>query len=206
MRCRGIASVVLLLLVTLAPLTAIAAESSGNDYFTWAVKSSNELDATWNRLTAAHHSSSVTGSSPFSSSTSITSNSHLFKRNLGRSANSGSVWNTSNTRNTILTTGNYTHRGKNNTPFLPLSTRKRSGATRGSGMLRNPAHAHLAVSYKRLRPTNSSTQTRRIFSGIRGHRRPPMRSINIMPRRRYRRTASRPAYRASRPRMFKSIF
>ena len=207
MRCRGIASVVLLLLVALLPMTAMAANnSSQNSYFAWAVKSSKELDATWNRITSTASNSSYVTKSPFASSTSASSISYSFKGSFDRSTKSKPMRSISNGKNSITISGNYTHSGRNNVPFLPLSTRKRSGATRGSGVLRNPARAHLATPYKRLRPANSSIQMRRISSGIRGYRRPSMRSINIMSRGRYKRVASRPSYRAARPRKFKSIF
>lgn len=205
MRCKGIASIVVLLLVALVPIASIAASSEGI-YYAWAVKSSSELDATWSRITRSASQNSNVTTSPFKGSTSNLLASSSFNTSSRRSTRAGSMRSLSGGRSSITITGNYTHRGRNNTPFLPLSTRKRSGATRGMGMLKSPARAHLATSYKRLRPTNSSIQINRVFSGMRGYRRPRMRTINIMSRGRYGRVASRPAYRASRPRKFKSIF
>ena len=88
---------------------------------------------------------------------------------------------------------------KANLPFLPVSTRERSGPARGLGKLDHPASARLNVPHTRHRPFNSRTELSSFRRRRTGATRLSVTSSHRISRvSRRRRGVSRPAFRTSR--------
>jgi len=196
MRYSGTSTLVLLL-VMLFPVSLLASGDleRADGFISWASRVSSELDARWNTISGqgSFTATGVEASTGFPVSPAA--------RTKARESSAGKL------RTSILVSRNYIRKG-NNIPFLPLSTRKRNSPSRGTGSLRSPSSARLHVAYKRLRPVKSFTTEKRFFGGRKGFIRPKLRSNRRISLSRYRsgRNATRPAYRAGRPKRFKSIF
>lgn len=92
----------------------------------------------------------------------------------------------------------FIHKG--NPEFLPLSTKTRSGPSRGTNSLRNPAQASRGYARDFRRTVRSSTKIRNIFGPQRSVSRPKLKSNRrISKSSRRRRSVSRPRHRADRP-------
>jgi len=192
MRNLGFATLVLLILVL--PALVIGADSNyDGDFVKWAMGESKQLDSRWESI-----SSGAGGGIAHSRETgerNVVFVSQKTKCSRGK------------LRSSIIVGRDFIHKGKN-LPFLPLSTRERNSASRGTGALRNPSKARLPVAYKRLRPVRSFVTEKRFFGARKSFVRPKLRTNRRISLSRYRsgRNATRPAYRASRPKRFKSLF
>jgi len=196
MRYSGHATVVLLLVVLL-PIGVMASDETAatGAFFSWATKVSSELDARWNTISTKGDFSTGTVSAPSVSQVQSTAVTGEAEGGAGK------------LRSSIIVSRDFIRKG-NNIPFLPLSTRKRNSPSRGTGALRNPSSARLHMAYKRLRPIKSFTTEKRFFGSRKSITRPRLRTNRRISLSRYRsgRNASRPAYRAARPKRFRSIF
>jgi len=171
MRNLGFATLVLLILVL--PALVIGAESTYDGHFVkWAMGESKRLDSRWESI-----SSSAGRGFGHSRETDIRNTVFMTQKTKGSR---------SKLRSSIIVGRDFIHKGKN-LPFLPLSTRERNSASRGTGALRNPS---------------------RFFGTRKSFVRPKLRTNRRISLSRYRsgRNATRPAYRASRPKRFKSLF
>lgn len=185
-----------LLLVMLLPLSLYAsADIQKGGFISWASEESSALDARWSVI-SARGGSAIPLTGAVSSSPRFPS-----PRAVKGKSGSGKL------RTSIVVSRNFINEGRN-IPFLPLSTKKRSSPSRGTGILRNPSNARLHVAYKRLRPVKSFVTEKRFFGARKSIRRPRLRYNRRISLSRYRsgRNATRPAYRAARPKRFKSIF
>ena len=192
MRNLGFATLVLLILVL--PALVIGAESTYDGHFVkWAMGESKRLDSRWESI-----SSSAGRGFGHSRETDIRNTVFMTQKTKGSR---------SKLRSSIIVGRDFIHKGKN-LPFLPLSTRERNSASRGTGALRNPSKARLPIAYKRLRPVKSFVTEKRFFGTRKSFVRPKLRTNRRISLSRYRsgRNATRPAYRASRPKRFKSLF
>jgi hypothetical protein len=177
MRCSlAVVSSLAALLCTLC-VEASAAESG--DFIEWALQQGRACDRKWNVFVQAQPEGS--GAS-HTFSTASPARSHASSE-IGRNLSGiGSI-------------------KKTGLPFLPRSTRERGGPSRGMTPLKNPAAARLNIPYDRLRPLKSRMQLRSHFGPRPGAIRPYNKGTHrIRTLSSWRRTPSRPAYRASRPR------
>ena len=192
MRNLGIATLVLLVLVL--PALVIGADGTYNgDFVRWAMGESQRLDSRWEAI-----SSQSGGDFAQPDGTCVTNTTFAPQRVKSSS---------SKLRSSIIVGRDFIHKGRN-LPFLPLSTRERNSASRGTGALRNPSKARLPIAYKRLRPVKSFMTEKRFFGARKSFVRPKLHTNRRISLSRYRsgRNATRPSYRPSRPKRFKSLF
>ena len=144
-------SALLLIVLTLVfiPLgKAFTAESES--FVTWASSMSNELDSQWDKMSQSYDSAPVNFSA---SSTSFTQTGS--QRGKARRHRAGRAsW-------SYINPG-YTQRGARK--FLPLTSRPRGSATRGTATFNHPARGNHGLSYDRRRPASSFALRRRSVS------------------------------------------
>ncbi len=169
--------------------SALAAEPAG--FLSWALDRGGECDMRWNLIA---NTNVVESYSSLSGGTGTA---------LGRPSVSEKASSASKLSHSIISTRSFFRSVERNAEFLPLSTRERGNATRGSHMLENPAHAHLATPYDVKRPLNSSVQQKNFFARFGGISRPKLNSFGRISSsdRLHRGAVSRPACRAARPRI-----
>ena len=161
------------------------------DFLSWALARSDECDLRWNRIADASAGGMVPGISDSTETVSAwltTSEKTMHGDKLSHS---------------IISSRSFLHSVATDAEFLPLSTRERGGATRGTQMLKNPAQAHLAGPYDVKRPLNSSVQQKKFITSIGDISRPRLDSFGRISKssRLYKGAVARPASRAGRPRI-----
>lgn len=188
---RILALTVLLLSVSAAAFIAPASDAvaaSNANFVSWALERSNEFDARWSRI-ALGRDANLPGH--FSGATHRTGRPAVEQKGAKLS-------------HSVITTRSFVHAIAGHSEYLPLSTRARNGASRGASKLESPAKAHLTVPYDVRRPINSSIQTRDFFHKFgTSISRPKLESFGRISKvnRHHRGSVSRPAYRATRPRI-----
>ncbi len=153
----AIAAVLAVFLVSAILPSGRAFAGDNQDFSEWAVKQSAELDRRWNHVTAGTTAQGCSGRSVSAGSFPGRSVTGGFRGTTGKGS---SGW-------------NYIRPVTSNRSFLPITTRERSGPTRGTGMLRNPASARLAVPGERRLPINSMKFKRNFNIRRGGFRRSP---------------------------------
>jgi hypothetical protein len=172
-------AVAMVLSVALCAFYGGAAASESGDFLEWAMEQGKACDGSWNAFVQAQPDGSGTSRSySYPARTS-----HYAAKQIGQGLNEkGSV-------------------KLAEMPFLPRSTRDRNGPSRGLTKLQSPASARLRVPYDRLRPARSDMRLGKAFGPRRQVTRPHhMTTHRISSVSAWRRGASRPAYRVSRPR------
>jgi hypothetical protein len=167
-----------------------AAAAAGTDFISWALDRSDECDARWSLIASG-------GAEP-----AIGSGDEHAARDWMRSP--GRTTTGAKLSHSVVTTRSFINKTLRNDRYLPLSARKRNGASRGVARLKSPAQAHLAVPYSVRRPLTSSIERRKIFRDFgTSITRPRLDSFGRMSRDRrlHNGAVSRPAYRAARPRI-----
>ncbi|MBU8920324.1 MAG: hypothetical protein KOO63_00540 [Bacteroidales bacterium] len=158
-------SIFLLVFSASAPAFAAGrADTANSEMFDWAVEQSNTLDRNWE--TAVNRSSG--GRSTMM--TPVYGKRSRARRRYGSRTVSGmsSVLipgSSSMTWNSRINSGGFIRKGIRSN-YFSLSTRERSGASRGQNMPKSPASARLAGI--RRAPFNSSNFKRSISTGSRG--------------------------------------
>jgi hypothetical protein len=184
-----------LLLLVLAAVCATPGGSvsaaAPTDFLSWAHARSDECDLRWSRIADA--GSGATASSLADSTASVSEGLTTAEKTIFGSKLSHS----------IISSRSFVHSVESNAEYLPLSTRERESATRGTQMLRNPAQAHLAIPYDVKRPLNSSVQQKKFIRSIGDVSRPRLNSFGRISQssRLYKGAVARPACRGARPRI-----
>ncbi len=138
---------VVLVLAALAVLSFDGVLASGNeDFIDWAKSRSSDFDSQWNRMTGPYNLSKV------NAGRSLNGRTGAGRIRAGRLSGARSAGGWSRV--------NPSFSGGGNSDFLPRSSRKRSGPTRGTSTLSHPARGNHGIGYDRLRPANSSIQRR----------------------------------------------
>ena len=184
MRLLVIASILVLLL----PVTsAFAGTSDGTSFMERAMRAGDRCDARWSRI-AGDTGSNVSGL-PIAG-----------RRSGGVETRRSTARRRTPAGHSIDASG-FIHGGTTNR-FFPLTARRRGGATRGTSVLRNPAGGSHGLSHDRLRKPSARLGNRRGFFSRRlsAPRKSAAMGQRIGGVGRSRRSASRPAYRAARPR------
>ena len=188
-----------------------AIASNGSDFVEWALEQGKGLDRNWGRITAGSmpgaargNSTSATGRSSSASAVWIRSTVENWNRsntaNWRTSSGQSSEWSPCNEEgNWIHSTTGFIHKGSQER--FPLSTRPRSGPSRGTSKLRNPASARLGTAHDHRRIPNVRVPKKNFFHGRLGKTRiSPKRGTRISPFRQRSRVSSRSSRRVSRPR------
>lgn len=188
---------------------AIAFE--GSDFIAWALEQGEGLDRTWGRITTGAAPGAATGSStaPVGGSGTVPaawnrSTSSDWNRtttaNWNTPGGSPSEWSPFNGEASwIHSTSGFVHKGE--LERFPLSTRTRSGPSRGMSKLENPAKARLNTAHDYRRIPNARVPSKDFFHGRSGKWRITARTgTRISPFNRRSRVSSRASRRASRPR------
>jgi len=172
-------SAVSVLYVALCLSTASAVASESGEFVEWAMQQGRACDRSWN---------SFVKSQPDGVGVACAKVRGITARPPGQTGTG------------IYTNGRgFIHKGS--LPFLPFSTRERSGPARGLGKLDHPASARLNVPHTRKRPFNSRTELGSHRRRRTGATRLSVTSSHRISRvSRTRRGVSRPAFRTSRPR------
>jgi hypothetical protein len=103
----------------------------------------------------------------------------------------------------IIDSRDFVRRVGGDFQFMPQVAHRRNGAARGLTTLDSPADARLNVPYSIKRPLNSSIQQKNFFHSFGDVSRPRLNSFGRIHKSEhsFSRTASRPSYRAARPRI-----
>lgn len=152
-------SALLLIVLTLVFLPlgkAFAGESE--PFITWASSMSNELDSQWDNMSQSYDPTPVNFSATSTSFAKTTSLKGKARRHRAGRTN----WSYNNP--------GYTQRGTRK--FLPLTSRPRGSATRGTATFNHPARGNHGLSYDRRRPASSLALGRRHVSSRGGVSRP----------------------------------
>jgi hypothetical protein len=188
---RIVALTVLLLSVFAAACIAPAGNAvaaANTSFVSWALERSNECDARWNRISLGRDANRP---ERFGGAALRTGRQAVEQKGAKLS-------------HSVITTRSFIHTIAGNAAYLPLSTRERNGASRGTSRLQSPAKTRLTVPYDVRRPIHSSIQTKSFFREFGTTvSRPKLESFGRISKvdRHHRGTVSRPAYRATRPRI-----
>ena len=179
-----------LALAAIVPGIAAASESE-TGFVAWAIDRAAEMDLRWNRMTGSGEAKPSQAQDGISTATD-------------RSSASSKTVRGSDLSHEIITSRSFLHKVTTQAQFLPLSTRKRSGAARGVSRLQNPAKARLSTSCRMRRPLNSSIQQKNFFRSFgTSVARPKLNSFGRVSRtgRTHSRGFTRPTRRWDRPRI-----
>ena len=156
------ASLILFVFSASAPVFAAGSTGAANyEMYDWAVEQSNTLDKNWEDTVGKTSGGRSTMMTPV-----YNGRSRVRRRQGSRSASAMSRIFTTNgnsrTWNSRVNAGGFIHKGIRSN-YFSLSTRKRSDATRGSIMPKNPAGARLKG--MRRAPFNSGNFNRNFTAG-----------------------------------------
>ena len=157
MRYIRVSIVPLFLLLAIATALPVAASDvHPDDFESWAMKKSGELDGRWIRTATREAGAAVTsapdGTMTFSRQSAVMKAGRPLKR-AGRQPRSAAG------NSTGIDGSRFTKRGSQN--FLWKSTRDRNGPSRGTGKLTSPAQAMRASAFKRRLPSNTASKYKR---------------------------------------------
>jgi hypothetical protein len=175
--------------IAAAPGNCSQAAPAGG-FVSWALDRSSECDARWNAITAAD--AALSGSRD---GTSV---------DVNRPASADRVRVGSRLNHSIITTRSFIHEQPRNQEYLPLTTRPRNGASRGVWTLSSPAQTELTLPNAVRRPLNSSMEQKHFIRNYgTSISRPRLSSFGRLSGggRHGLGTPTRPAQRASRPRI-----
>lgn len=211
MRFMNVFSVFVVAVVFLLVPHRGAIASAGSDFIEWALEQGEGLDRTWDRIAtdatpgaARGNSTSATGRSSSASAGWVRSTTeHWSKSNAAdwqTSSGPSSDWSLFNDKgNWIHSTTGFIHKGSQER--FPLSTRPRSGPSRGTSKLRNPASAQLGIHHDYRRIPNARVPSKNFFHGRSGKWRISTRiGTRVSSSRRRSRVSTRSSTRISRPR------
>lgn len=147
----------LFLLLSIATALPVAASVvHPDDFESWAMKKSGEIDGRWIRM-ATREAHATVISAPDGTMT-VSRRSAVMK--AGRTAKkAGRTSRPASGNSTGIDGSSFTKRGSQK--FLWKSTRDRNGPTRGTGRLSSPAQATRASALKRRLPSNASSKYKR---------------------------------------------
>lgn len=175
---------ILALLLSASP--AFAGTSDGTSFMDYAMQAGDRCDARWSRI-AGNTGSTVSG-------LPITG-----RRSYGVRTRRSTAGRRTPAGHSVDATG-FIHGGTTER-YFPLTARRRGGASRGTSVLRNPASGSHGLSYNRLRNPSARVTHRGFFTRrASSPRRSPAMGQRIGGASGRRRSPSRPAYRAARPR------
>jgi len=186
---------IVLFLCILAVAAAVpgiaAANESQTGFVAWALDRAGEMDQRWSSMTGLGE----TKPSDARYETVTTAE---------RSSTSPRTVHGTELSHDIIASRSFLHKVTTKGQFLPLSTRDRNGAARGASSLQSPAKARLSLPNSVRRPLNSSIQQKKFFHTFGASvARPRLDSFGRLNKtgHYHSRAASRPAYRAARPRI-----
>ena len=183
MRYLFLASIVLLL----SPVSPAFAETpDGTSFVDFAMRAGDGLDARWSEI-AGGRGNALQGLST------------VGRRSGGAVMQRSTTGRRTHARHTVDASG-FIHKGKTER-YFPITARTRDGATRGTRVLRYPASDSHGLSFDRRRQPDARMTKRGFFTRrASAPRKSPAMGQRIGGASSTRRTASRPAYRAARPR------
>ncbi|MCK4537993.1 MAG: hypothetical protein KAV42_04255 [Candidatus Krumholzibacteria bacterium] len=161
---RYFIAISLILFVISASAPAFAAGQAGAanyEMYDWAVKQSNAMDKNWEDAVSRSSGGRSTTMAPVYNGRSRVRH----RRGRGTTAAMSRIFTTggsSRTGSSRVNTGGFIHKGIRS-DYFSLSTRKRSGATRGNNMPKSPASARLKG--MRRAPFNSANFNRSFTTG-----------------------------------------
>lgn len=173
MRFMNVFSVFVAAVVFLPLSGGDAIASGGTDFVEWALEQGDGLDRTWDRITTDATPGAGSGSSTTArggrrstrtawtrSTTTNWSRSNAATR--GSTGGISSEWSPVNeNRQWIHPTSGFFHKGT--VERFPLSTRLRSGPSRGVSRLKSPASTRLGISHNYRRIPNARVPSKNFF-------------------------------------------
>jgi hypothetical protein len=185
------ANALFFLIVTSAVVPGRCSQAPAEGAFvSWALDRSSECDSRWTVITAAEAAASGSRDG-----TSV---------DLSRPAVTNRVHAGSRLSHSIITTRSFIHELPRNQEYLPQTTQQRSGASRGVWTLTSPAQTQLTVPNAIRRPLNSSMEQKHFIRDYgTSISRPRLNSFGRLSGGGHHGlgTPTRPAHRASRPRI-----
>ena len=203
MRLVNVFSVFLAVAVCLLVPQRQALASDGDSFIAWALEQGEGLDRTWSRITTDATPGAATGNSTAAAGRNTTAPARWARpavTNWNVSSGSTKAWSPhSEDKSWVHSKSGFIHKG--DLQRFPLSTRNRSGPSRGQSKLRNPARAHLGIRHDYRRIPNARTPSKSFFHGRSGKSRiTASRGTRISPFRQRSRVSTRSSRRTSRPR------